>query len=57
MCTNIPPSAKYDFAVIGAGPAGVTAAVQASKYGKKSAVIEMAEEVGGCCVNQGTIDV
>jgi NAD(P) transhydrogenase len=41
--------------VIGSGPAGQRAAVQAAKFGKKVAVIERKEVLGGVCVNTGTI--
>jgi len=41
--------------VIGSGPAGQRAAVQAAKLGKKVAVVERREIVGGVCVNTGTI--
>ena len=46
---------KYDFAVIGSGPAGQRAAVQAAKLGKRVAVIERREVVGGAVINTGTI--
>ena len=46
---------QYDLVVIGSGPAGQRAAIQAAKYGKRVAVIEQREIVGGTCVNTGTI--
>jgi NAD(P) transhydrogenase len=46
---------KYDFVVIGSGPAGQRAAIQAAKSGKRVALIEKREVVGGACVNTGTI--
>ena len=46
---------NYDMVVIGSGPAGQKAAVQASKAGKKVALIEKTREVGGACVHRGTI--
>ena len=46
---------QYDLIVIGSGPAGQRAAIQAAKYGKRVAVIEQREIVGGTCVNTGTI--
>jgi NAD(P) transhydrogenase len=46
---------KYDFIVIGSGPAGQRAAIQAAKCGRKVVVIEQREIVGGACVNTGTI--
>ncbi len=46
---------KYDLIVIGSGPAGQRAAVAASKIGKRVAVIEARQVVGGVCINTGTI--
>src|SRR3954468_9490644 len=46
---------NYDFIVIGSGPAGQRAAIQGAKYGRRVAVIEQREIVGGNCVNTGTI--
>ncbi|MBE7466667.1 MAG: Si-specific NAD(P)(+) transhydrogenase [Planctomycetes bacterium] len=45
----------WDLVVIGSGPAGQKAAVQASKGGMKVAVIERHAQVGGECVQRGTI--
>lgn len=45
----------YDTIVIGSGPAGQKAAIQASKMGKKVALIEKTRETGGSCVYRGTI--
>ncbi|MEY4704001.1 MAG: putative soluble pyridine nucleotide transhydrogenase [Nitrospirota bacterium] len=47
--------AHYDLLVIGTGPAGQKAAVQAAKLGKKVGIIERKEVVGGVCTNTGTI--
>jgi NAD(P) transhydrogenase len=46
---------SYDLIVIGSGPAGQRAAIQAAKTGKKVALIEKREMVGGVCINTGTI--
>lgn len=46
---------KVDFAVIGSGPAGQKAAIQAAKLGKKVCVIEKDGSPGGACLNSGTI--
>lgn len=45
----------YDMIVIGSGPSGQRAAVQAAKLGKAVAICERRELVGGVCVNTGTI--
>src|SRR5829696_8256940 len=45
----------FDLAVIGSGPAGEKGAVQAAYFGKKVALIEKAESVGGACVHTGTL--
>src|SRR3954452_13631086 len=45
----------YDLVVIGSGPAGQRAAIQGAKSGKKVALIEKREVIGGVCINTGTI--
>ncbi|OUS23358.1 NAD(P)(+) transhydrogenase ['Osedax' symbiont bacterium Rs2_46_30_T18] len=45
----------YDVVVIGSGPAGEGAAMNAAKHGKKVAVIEEQQAVGGNCTHKGTI--
>jgi NAD(P) transhydrogenase len=47
--------AHYDMLVIGTGPAGQKAAIQAAKLGKRVGIIERKEVVGGVCTNTGTI--
>lgn len=49
------PVAQYDLIVIGSGPAGQKAAVQAAKLNKRVAVVERMEVVGGVAINTGTI--
>ncbi|MBC7151961.1 MAG: Si-specific NAD(P)(+) transhydrogenase [Rhizobium sp.] len=46
---------QYDFVVVGSGPAGRRAAIQAAKLGKKVLVIEKGTRVGGVSVHTGTI--
>ena len=46
--------AHYDVLVIGAGPAGTSAALRAAELGARVAVIE-AERTGGTCVNTGCV--
>ena len=45
----------YDLIVIGSGPAGQRAAIQGAKSGKRVALIERREVVGGASINTGTI--
>jgi len=47
--------APFDLVVIGSGPAGQKAAIQASKLDKRVALVERATDLGGSCVNTGTI--
>lgn len=46
---------KYEFVVIGSGPAGQRAAIQAAKLGRSVLLIEKYTRVGGACVHTGTI--
>jgi NAD(P) transhydrogenase len=46
---------RYDLIVIGSGPAGQRAAIQAAKWGKQVALVEKREVIGGVCINTGTI--
>src|SRR5215212_3429623 len=48
-------SFEYDLVCIGSGPAGQRAAVQAAKLGRRVALIERRETLGGMCVDSGTI--
>jgi len=45
----------YDLLVIGSGPAGQRAAIQAAKLDKRVAIVERRTVLGGCSVNLGTI--
>ena len=45
---------KYDFAVIGAGPAGYIAAKKAAAAGKKVLLVEKSK-LGGVCLNEGCV--
>lgn len=45
----------FDFVVIGTGPAGQKAAIQAAKLGKSVAIIEKNDVLGGASINTGTI--
>ncbi|MGI9433215.1 MAG: Si-specific NAD(P)(+) transhydrogenase [Geminicoccaceae bacterium] len=46
---------SYDLIVIGSGPAGRRASVQAAKFGKSVLVIDRRNQVGGVSVHTGTI--
>jgi NAD(P) transhydrogenase len=45
----------YDVVVLGTGPAGEAAAMNAAKAGKRVAVVEASDQVGGSCTHLGTI--
>ena len=45
----------FDMLVIGSGPAGQRAAIQAAKLNKRAALVERKTVVGGVCINTGTI--
>ena len=44
-----------DIAIIGSGPAGHQAALQARRHGKSVIIIERDRNLGGACVHHGTI--
>ncbi len=46
---------EFDLLVIGSGPGGQKAAIAAAKLGKRVAVVERPEMMGGVCLNTGTI--
>lgn len=46
---------EYDLVVIGSGPAGEKAAIEASKMRKTSAIVERRSVQGGVCIHTGTI--
>src|SRR5512135_777535 len=46
---------QYDLIVIGSGPAGEKGAEQAARFGKRVALIERAEHLGGAGINTGTV--
>jgi len=49
------PTYDYDLAVIGSGPAGSMAAVEAGRRGKKVVMIERLKDIGGAGINTGTL--
>ena len=52
---NVAAVSTFDFIVIGSGPAGRRAAIQAAKLGKSVLVVEKGRRVGGVSVHTGTI--
>src|SRR5712692_7386806 len=46
---------SFDLIVVGCGPAGEKGGAQAAYFGKRVAVIERAEHMGGSCINTGTV--
>ena len=49
------PAVELDLLVIGSGPSGQKAAIQAAKLGKRVAVAERKERLGGVSIHTGTI--
>jgi len=45
----------YDLVAIGSGPAGQRAAVQAAKLGRRAAIVEREDVLGGVSANTGTL--
>jgi dihydrolipoamide dehydrogenase len=46
---------SYDVIVIGSGPGGYSAAIRASQYGLKTALIEKSPKLGGTCLLVGCV--
>jgi NAD(P) transhydrogenase len=46
---------RFDMVVVGSGPAGQKAAIQAAKVGASVAIVERRDTIGGVCANTGTI--
>ncbi len=47
---------EFDFVVLGSGPAGIHAAVQASKLKKRVCIVEKRpDRIGGCWIHTGTL--
>jgi NAD(P) transhydrogenase len=47
--------APYDLAIIGSGPAGQKAALTAAQLGRRVAIVDRVDSVGGVCIHTGTI--
>src|SRR5512146_1590007 len=46
---------RYDVLILGAGPGGERAAIQAARAGRRVAIVEREKVVGGNRINWGTI--
>lgn len=55
LYTSGMPQYDYDLIVIGSGPGGQRAAIQAAKLDKRVAIVEKKTVLGGACINTGTI--
>jgi NAD(P) transhydrogenase len=45
----------FDVLVVGSGPGGQKAAIAAAKLGRRAAIVERRNMIGGVCINTGTI--
>ncbi|MFC6879242.1 MULTISPECIES: Si-specific NAD(P)(+) transhydrogenase [Actinomadura] len=45
----------FDLVVLGSGPGGQRAAIAAAKLGRRVAIVDRREMIGGVCINTGTI--
>lgn len=50
-----PETFDFDVLVIGSGPGGEGAAMQAAKHGKRVGMVEKYHQIGGNCTHRGTI--
>src|SRR3954449_10490317 len=55
MCCETVPPVEIDLLVIGSGPGGQRGAIQAAKLGKRVAVAERRNRLGGVSIHTGTI--
>src|ERR1700730_14268880 len=46
---------QYDLVVVGSGPAGQKSAIAAAKLGKRVAMVDRNDMVGGVCIHGGTV--
>ena len=49
-----PPEKHFDVLVIGTGPGGEGASMEATKQGKRVGAIERMPQIGGACTHLGT---
>src|SRR5262249_44233778 len=45
----------FDVLVLGSGPSGQKAAIAAAKLGRRVAMVERRDMIGGVCINTGTV--
>jgi NAD(P) transhydrogenase len=45
----------YDLLVLGSGPSGQKAAIAAAKLGRRVAIVDRRDMIGGVCINTGTV--
>ena len=50
-----PPEKHFDVLIIGTGPAGEGASMEATKQGKRVGAVERMPQIGGACTHLGTI--
>jgi NAD(P) transhydrogenase len=55
MADRADRTADFDLLVIGSGPGGQRAAIAAAKLGRRVAIVDRRESIGGVCLNTGTI--
>ena len=55
LCTGIDLMSHYDLIIIGSGPSGRSAAIQAGKLKRRVLVIDRKDRLGGVSVHTGTI--
>lgn len=52
---SLAPHSRFDLVIVGSGPAGQKAALAAAKLGKRVALVDRREMIGGVCIHTGTI--
>ena len=51
----MPQKHEFDVMVVGTGPAGQKAAIASAKLGKRVAIADRRQSMGGACIHSGTI--
>lgn len=52
---RVPECNQFDLIVLGSGPAGQKAAINAAKLKKRVAMVDLPNMMGGVCVHTGTV--